>query len=268
MLSLFGCGPLKNKFENDTIISFSLSEGGGMNRFSGFSYNVKETKDGKVYFCFDEGLPDEKDCTIDDHSVFDSLQKIVMKHKMYKYHGHYQPPFDITDGYSWHLYVDYASGQSISAGGYMYGPDGYRDAFQDIIQCLDHWKNMPIAVNDVVSFLYVYGKERYTIERKDDHALLTYDNEESGEHKVLERELDMLDDLRVLFNIDRLKMNGNRGEIDFDCTPWLYDITYSNGNHYRYESYDRDYKCGYTNILQGFISNWMEEKENRHRFYY
>ncbi len=270
LLSLFGCFSPGNSpvNENDTITHFSLSEGGGMNRFSGFSYIVEETKEGKVHFIFNEGYPDEKELTIDDHAVFDSLQAIILKNKMFKYKGHYQPKFDITDGTSWHLYVTYASGKDISAGGYMAGPDGYREAFSEIIQCLQHWQNMPGTTNEVVSFLYEYGKEHYTIERKDDHAVLTYDNEETGEHQEIEREPQILEDLRVVFNVDRLKMNGARGNLDGEYTPWMYDITYSNGDHYRYESYDRDFKCGYTHILQGFISYWMEDIEERTPFYY
>lgn len=252
MLSLFGD-------KNDTITSFSLREDGGMSRFSGFSYSIKETKDGRVNFRFDEGYPDEKEFTLDDHSVFDSLQQIIIRYKMHKYHGHYRPTFSVTDGKSWSLDVRYASGKSISAGGYMDGPSGYRQAFQDIRQCLKHWKELPIPQNEIVSFLYVYGKERYTIERKDNYALLTYDNEETGEHKVFEKKLDMLEDLRIVFNINGLKMNNKRGNTDFECTLWMYEINYSNGDNYRYESYDRDYKCGYTNSLQGFISRWMKE---------
>ena len=57
LLSLLGCRSLGHEFENDTITSFSLSEGGGMNRFSGFGYQVDKTKDGRVHFLFDEGLP-------------------------------------------------------------------------------------------------------------------------------------------------------------------------------------------------------------------
>lgn len=270
--SLFGCSSSEGKAtdprENDTITYFSLSEGGGMNRFSGFSYSIKETKEGKVHFLFNEGYPDEKEFTLDDHSVFDSLQKIILKYKMYNYYGHYQPEFDITDGHSWSLYVKYKSRKTINAGGYMAGPEGYDKAFREIIQCLDYWKEMPANADDVTSFYYEYGAERYTIERKDDHAELTYDNEETGEHQVFERELEMLDELRIVFNVGRLKMDGEKGITDFECTPWMYDISYSNGNHYHYESYDRDFKCGYTNMLQEFISNWMKEKEERTKFIY
>ena len=268
LLSLFGCGSPWKGFENDTIKSFSLSEGGGMNRFSGFGYYIKETKDGKVLFRFDEGLPSEKEFILDDHSVFDSLQQIIAKHKMYTYHGHYQPPFDITDGTSWSLDVRYASGNEIDAGGYMHGPKGYGDAFREIRQCLDHWKEMPFGVNQVESFLYEYGQERYTLERKDDHIAVTYDNQETGEHQELEREPEMLEDLRIIFNVDRLKMNQTKEKLDDGCTPWMYDITYSNGDQYHYESYDCDFKCGYTHILQGFLSHWMEETENRRPLYY
>jgi hypothetical protein len=268
LLSLIGCRSFGHEFENDTITSFSLSEGGGMNRFSGFGYYVHETKDGRVHFLFDEGLPGEKEFTIDDHSVFDSLQQIVLKYKMYNYRDYYQPPFDVTDGTSWHLSVHYSSGKSISSGGYMYGPKDYGAAFQEIGECLDHWKELPVAVNQVTLFLYVYGQERYTLERKDGRALLTYDNEETGEHRELEREPEMLEDLRIIFNVDRLKMNQTRERLDEGCTPWMYDITYSNGDQYHYESYDGDFKCGYTHILQGFLSHWMEENENRRPMYY
>lgn len=268
LLSLFGCHSLENELKNDTITRFSLSEGGGMNRFSGFGYDVRLTEDGRVRFLFDEGLPGEKEFTVDDRSVFDSLQQIVMKYRMYNYRGHYQPPFDVTDGTSWHLYIDYASGKSVSSGGYMHGPKGYRAAFEEISACLDHWKDMPFAPNEVVSFLYVYGKERYILERSDGSVVLTYENEETGEHRELEREPEMLEDLRIIFNVDRLKMNQTREKLDEDCTPWMYDIVYSNGDRYRYESYDRDFKCGYTHILQGFLSHWMEENENREPMYY
>ena len=254
---------------NDTMTYFSLSQGGGMARFSGFAYQIEETKDGKVHFLFDEGYPNEKEFTIDDHSVFDSLQNIVLKHKMYYYTGHYQPEFDILDGQSWSLYVKYASRKTISAGGYMAGPDGYWVAFREIIRCLDRWKELPVATNDVVSFIYEYGPDRYTLERKDDHVEMTIDNELSGKHEVLEREFELLDDLRVLFNVSRLKMNNVRtGELKPEQTPWMYEITYSNGDHYHYESYDSNFRCGYTEALQSFIDNCMKDKEERNRYFY
>lgn len=273
LLSLVSCKTPKSitvpsPVENDTIVYFSLSEGGGMNRFSGFGYEVAETEDGKVRFLFNEGHPDEKEFALDDHSVFDSLQAIIQNHKMYNWTGHYQPEIEVLDGTSWSLYVRYASRKSISAGGYMAGPDGYWLAFNDVIECLNHWKELPIPANEVVSFIYDYGPCHYTVERKEDHGVLTYDNEETGEHQVFERDLQMLEDLRMTFSTGRLKMNKQRGKTDFECTLWMYDITYSNGDHYHYESYDRDFQCGYTDMLQFFVSNWMKDDSERVKMYY
>ena len=272
LLSLFGCqspGNEGNEFENDTIVSFSLSEGGGMNPFGGFGYSITETKDGRVHFLFNEGHPDEKEFYLDDHSVFDSLQQIIMKHKMYTYQGNYDPPIEVTDGASWSLHVRYKSKKSISAGGYMAGPEGYREAFSDIMDCLDQWKNMPMPVNEVVSFRYEYGPETYLFDRKDDHAELTYDNKETGDHQVLVRDLEMLEDIKILLNIYRLKTNNTRGTVEDSYTLWMFEVDYSNGDHYRYEGYDSTFECGYTVAIKGLISDWMKDEPRRNnRWYY
>ena len=272
LLSLFGCGSSPNTAvrvdENDTIIHFSLHEGGGMDRFSGFGYLVEETKDGKVHFLFNEGYPDEKELTIEDHSVFDSLQAIVLKHEVYKYQGHYQPEYDVLDGTSWGLYVSYASGKGISTGGYMAGPAGYRDAINSFIRCLDHWKEQATIACEVVSFHYEYGAEVYDLERKDNRMVMTVFNKETKQRQVLDRELELLEQLRVLFNVNRLKMNETRGDLSFEHTPWMYEITYSSGDHYHYEGYDTSFKCGYTEALQYFISQCLKEKEERDPYYY
>ncbi len=265
--SLFGCasntGSNGHGDGNDSIVHFYLSKGGGMNPFAGFKYDICETKDGKVHFLFNEGFPDEKEFTLDDHTVFDSLQQLVVKHKMHRYKDYYRPKYEVMDGTSWSLDVTYASGKGINSGGYMEGPDGYREAFQDIIDCLQHWKDLPVVVNEVVSFVYEYGADRYAISRVDDHAVLTVDNEETGEHQELEREIDIMEDLRITFNVGRLKMNQTRNQPEEGYTLWMYDITYSNGDHYHYESADCDFQCGYTHTLQNFISNWLKEKEQR-----
>lgn len=270
--SLFGCGAPGNTSgrvnENDTIVHFSLNEGGGMDRFSGFGYLVEETQDGKVHFLFNEGYPDEKELTIEDHSVFDALQAIIMNHKVYKYQDHYQPVFDVLDGTSWGLYVSYASGKDISTGGYMAGPSGYRDAINDFIQCLDSWKEQATIACEVVSFHYEYGSDVYDLERKDDRMVMTVFNKDSGKRQVLDRELELLDQLRILFNVYRLKMNQIRENLDFEYTPWMFEITYNNGAKYHYESYDTTFKCGYTEALQDFMSHCMKEKEDRDQFYY
>lgn len=268
ILSLFGCQSPANGHQNDTITYFSLTKGGGMNRFSGYRYSVKETQEGLVRFRFDEGYPDEKEFTIDDHSVFDSLLRIVNKYKMYNYHGFYKPEFDILDGHSWHLDITYASGKTVGAHGYMAGPAGYGDAFYEIRQCLDQWKTIPVANNDINVFVYEYGPERYRIERKEDHALLIVENEETDEHQELERSLQLLENLRIFINVHELKRNDTRGNLDFEFTPWMYEIDYANGEHYHNESYDRDFRCGDTEWLQGFISHWLKDPKKDTIFYY
>jgi len=270
LLSLFGCAlPMSssNPFENDTITYFSLTKSGGMNPFSGYRYQISTTKDGQVRFLFNEGYPDEKEYTIDDRSVFDSLQQIVEKYKMHTYTGYYQPEFDIMDGQSWHLDISYASKKSISASGYMAGPDGYSAAFSEIRQCLEPWKQRAVEKNEVVSFLYVYGNEQYNLIKKDDHAEMVYDNAESKEHWALERKPEMMEEVGILLNIYRLKTNQTRHSLEDGCTPWSFEVVYGDGTQYRYESYDRDFKCGYTEGIQGLISSWKNDNSPSRMFY-
>lgn len=270
ILSLFGCQSTRNDFENDTITYFSFSESGGMRRFSGFNYKIEATKDGKVHFLFNEGYPDEKEYTLDDHAVFDTIQQVILKHKIYKYSGHYQPVFDILDGSSWDLYVKYASKKNIDADGYMAGPNGYGEAFRELRQSLQYWADLPVASNDVIRYLYEYGPERYLMEKVDDHAVLTFDNVETGEHQVYERDLGMLDDVRILLNITGLKEDRTRGELEPGCTPWMFDVTFADGTHYRYETFDRDFQSGYSIEFHGFAQNCIEGKSEgqTHYIYY
>lgn len=260
--SIFGCqtpSSNPNAVSNDTITYFSLTQGGGMRRFDGFRYRVETTKDGRVHFLFNEDYPDEKSFTIDDHSVFDSLQQIVLKHKMYNYSGNYQPEFQVFDGQSWDLYVKYASGASIRAYGYMAGPEGYGKAFDDIITCLDRWKETPTATNRLVSFDYAYGTTRYHIEPKDDHTLVTIDDESADLHEALEKPLDMLEDLRVTTIIERLREDGSLTSDDPNSIPFGFDILFSNGDHYVYKSYDLNYKCHKTEVMYWFLEKWEIE---------
>ena len=98
--------------------------------------------------------------------------------------------------------------------------------------------------------------------------VMTVSNKETGKRQVLDRELELLDQLRILFNVYSLKMNQTRGNLDFEYTPWMFEIIYNNGTKYYYESYDTTFKCGYTEALQEFMSHCMKEKEERDRFYF
>lgn len=267
--SIFGCKTPKpsiapDAVSNDTITYFSFSEGGGMRQFDGYKYLVEATKDGRVHFLFNEGFPDEKEFTTDDHSVFDSLQQIILKHKMYTYIGNYQPEVRIFDGHSWNLYVKYASRANISAGGYMAGPDGYGDAFRDIINCLDRWKETPVEKNLLVYFDYVYGNKHYRIEPKDDHTLVTIEDAFTGSHEEIEKPLDMMEDLRMTTITRNLRENRVSKSDDPNSITFEFDILFSNGSHYVYKSYDLNYECNKTQVMYWFFERWgikMELKE-------
>ena len=263
LFSLLGCsvqGQHTEIDENDTIVSFSFSSGGGMDRFGGFGYEIKETPEGKVHFLFDERRPWEKEFTLDDHSVFDSLQKVIIEYKMYQYSGFYKPNMDIRDGESWDFSVRYASGKTLGASGYMAGPKGYGEAFNALHACLKKWKEMPVETNGVVSFTFHYGDDTYGITPQDGHALLTLDNETTGVHQRFEKDSRLFEDLRVLFLEYGLKMNAQRDQTREDCTLWDYEINYSNGERYQYFSADCGYKCGYTVAILGMLSRWMKEQ--------
>lgn len=252
--SIFGCNNPGAKIDpNDTITYFSYSEGGGMRRFDGFKYRVEATKDGRVHFLFNEDYPDEKEFTIDDHSVFDSLQQIVLKHKMYKYEGHYQPKFDILDGQSWNFYVKYASGATISAGGYMAGPNGYGEAFQEVINCLNQWKETEAEVNCLVSFDYSYGTTHLRFVPQDDHTEVIIDDEATDRHEVLEKPLETMEELRLIAITEHFRENGCHSHDDPNSIPFKFDLVFSNGDHYVYQSYDLNYKCHKTEVMFWFL---------------
>jgi len=259
--SLFGCISGSRVTSDDTIVSFSYSKDGGMRYDAGFSYSVNKTGDGKAHFVFDKNLPGEKEFTIDDLSVFDSLQKIILKHRMYRYSGYYRPRARIMDGKTWYFDVEFASGKTIDAHGYMRGPRGYGKAFDEVVACFDEWKKLPGDIKDIVSFQYIYGMEEYCLQRKEDCTQVTYDNHETNEHSVIEKDLEMLDDLRVFCIVRKLRKNGSYRPEEENIIPWSYEIHYSNGEHYLYQSFDRDYPCGNTHDIQGFISRWLKESK-------
>jgi hypothetical protein len=90
---------------------------------------------------------------------------------------------------------------------------------------------------------------------------------ETGEHQVYERDLGMLDDVRILLNITGLKEDRTRGELEPGCTPWMFDVTFADGTHYRYETFDRDFQSGYSIEFHGFAQNCIEGKSEGQTHY-
>ena len=246
----------KNLPKGDTMIYFSLYRGGGMRQFDGYRYQIEATKDGRVHFLFNERYPDEKEYYTDDHSVFDSLDKIVRKYDMANYASNYEPEVQVFDGQSWDLYVRYASKASIRSGGYMAGPDNWRQAENEIIECLQPWKEMQVEFNGLASFDYTYMTTRVHIEPQGDHALVTIDDDTTGRHEVIEKPAQMLEELRVTTISQDLRDNGSLHSDDPDSKPFKFDILFSNGDHYVYESYDRGYTCHKTEVMLWFLERW------------
>ena len=247
--------------ENDTMVYFSLSESMGMRMFGGYNYLVEETKDGRVHFLFNKGYPDEKEYYTEDHSVFDSLGVIVRKYDMVNYKTDYNPEIPVTDGQSWSLYVKFASKITVRSGGYMAGPEGWRKAEKEFHECLKPWKEADVPVNELVRFKYFYGNVTYLVERKDDHALLTVDDEKEGTHEVYRKPLDMLEELRVMANTDDLKQSWVHKSDDPEHIPFGFELDYVDGDHYAYVSYDLKYQCHYTEVLQWFFHRWLNESK-------
>lgn len=141
LITMLGCR------SEDRIVSFSLSRSDG--RRSHYSYNISETKDGKVHFHFKQSYHDEEiEYYTDDHSIFDALDQIVRKRHMRWYRSNYRPLAKYLDGHSWSLYVEYASGKEISSGGYMAGPLNWGKAQKELLECLDGWKKQPEETRD------------------------------------------------------------------------------------------------------------------------
>ena len=259
LVSLFGCGTHGHPSripDGDTIVSFSLSQSESMVRFSGYKYEVRATKEGRVYFRFNEDYPDEKDFYLDDHSVFDTLDAIVRKYHMDQYEFDYQPPVQVFDGYSWDLYVKYASGVIIRSGGYMAGPDNWHEARAELINSLDQWKNLPGMTKELITFKYSYGPRNYELVRKEDHVEVTIDNPETGRHETLEKPIALMDNLQEMAIVERMRENSNRTSEEPNSIPFVFELLYSNGDAYHYKSYDLNYRCHYTEIIQWCLSQW------------
>lgn len=55
-------------------------------------------------------------------ATLDSIAHIILEHKMYNYEEHYDPPFEVMDGTSWHYQAQYDDETYLSSGGHEAGP--------------------------------------------------------------------------------------------------------------------------------------------------
>lgn len=113
--SLFhGCAAQTPKFYDEAPTSFGYSYSGTM-AFPIQWYEVDRDKDGTVRLSYSH---DTNDITIykapDD--LLEKIGAIARDSKLYKLKSHYDPPFEVLDGYGWHINIIYP-GDSIWSGG-------------------------------------------------------------------------------------------------------------------------------------------------------
>ena len=125
LLSLLGCGPKKPAGPDEPgdvrldYIHYSASH--GYHAYSNIGYSAERQADGKTRIVVEVG--NDRDRVFEaEGSVMDSLDAIVKKYKMIKYHGHYQPKVDILDGDSWSFSMRMSDGTEGDCGGYMAYP--------------------------------------------------------------------------------------------------------------------------------------------------
>lgn len=159
LLSLLGCGPKKPAGPDEPgdvrldYIHYSASH--GYHAYSNIGYSAERQADGKTRIVVEVG--NDRDRVFEaEASVMDSLDAIVKKYKMIKYHGHYQPKVDILDGDSWSFSMRMSDGTEGDCGGYMaYPPKGGAQALGEVETILSRWLYMePAEEVALTSFRY------------------------------------------------------------------------------------------------------------------
>ena len=184
LLSLFGCGhnqpapqPRPDKGERHLV---SIEYGGthGYHAYSNIDYKAERLKDGSTRITVIVGN-DRDRVFIEDGSVMDSLESIVLSYKMYKYDRQYTPKFDILDGDSWHLYLHFTE-ENTSCGGYeAYPPGKGAEGIKTIDGFFSRWLNQePAEEVALVSFRYELhteeGDEVFTFKKDDDRCAVYF----------------------------------------------------------------------------------------------
>ena len=161
LLSFLGCGhptpaptPQTNGRHGQLM---KLEYGGthGYHAYSNIDFQAERLKDGRTRITVMVG--NDRDRVFEEESsVMDSLEAIVYAYKMYKYDGSYRPKFDVLDGDSWHLYMDFADGEHASCSGYEAAPPGKGgEGLGKIDGFFSRWLNQePAEEVALVSFRY------------------------------------------------------------------------------------------------------------------
>ena len=259
--------------KTERLTYFSYDHHNSMARFSGEKYNVKTEKDGRIHIVIDEGFPEEKDFYINDTSIFDELDSIIMAFKMHKWRDKYQAKERIFDGDSWSLYFKYGSGRSVSSGGYMAWPDNYREARQAISAYFQKWRDYPIQAKVIDLFLYTcmnkQGRDiEYRLERGEQEAKLFIRNAEHDTKKEVAVSNDYLTELQELVNMYRLKEAYNHTTNDDSASVYRFFIGYNTGDTIDFTGYYATFVSGQTAPFLSFFDRWLPIRGNLVRFEY
>lgn len=135
--SLFsGCGaPAAPPFVENDPVSYEYTYDVCM-AYPAHWYKVFTDEEGTLCLAYNDGGP-EAIILRAPQDLLQTIGKKVREEKLYKLQRDYQPPFDILDGFSWHLNIEYDGG-SIWSGGFNARPDDKLNAAIDAINsCLE-----------------------------------------------------------------------------------------------------------------------------------
>ena len=114
-----GCGSSSSssstpKFYDGNPVSYEYTYDVCM-AFPAHWYKVFTREDGTVCLAYTDGGP-EATILRAPKDILETIGKMVRDNKLYKLSSSYTPPFEVMDGYGWHLEIGY-DGDSLWSGG-------------------------------------------------------------------------------------------------------------------------------------------------------
>lgn len=115
------------------IKSFDYGYSVGYAMWSNVKYKIDCEADGCNAVIKLNGVPEEEQVeTVVDRNIATRIEEIMTKYKVGKWNGFNKSDKYVLDGNSFHLYVHFENGDSISASGYMMWPKNYREFKSEI----------------------------------------------------------------------------------------------------------------------------------------
>ena len=179
LLSLLGCGSAAPDGQTSRLVSIEYGGTHGYHAYSNINFKAERMEDGHTRVIVMVGN-DRDRVFIEDGAVMDSLESLVLDYRMYKYDKQYTPKFDILDGDSWHLYLDFSDGKHSSCGGYeAYPPGKGAEGLKKIIGYFSRWLDQePAEEVALVSFRYELhteeGDEVFTFKKDEDRCAVYF----------------------------------------------------------------------------------------------